>query len=44
MMDVFKQELLSTKRQLKDQQATNQFIKKEKLKLEHERNMLQIQH
>ena len=42
-IDILKQELLSTKRQLKDAQSSNQFLKKEKLKIEHDKNMLEIQ-
>ena len=43
IVDILKQELLSCKRQLKDQQSSNQFLKKEKFKVEHEKNLLQIQ-
>lgn len=43
LVDILKQELLSCKRQLKDQQASNQFLKKEKYKVEHEKNLMQIQ-
>ena len=42
MVEILKQELLSCKRQLKDQQSSNQFLKKEKLKVEHQKNMLEI--
>jgi hypothetical protein len=40
IVDILKQELLSCKRQLKDQQSSNQFLKKEKFKVEHEKNLL----
>lgn len=40
LVEILKQELLSCKRQLKDQQASNQFLKKEKFKLEHEHNLM----
>lgn len=43
VLDTLKAELLSCKRQLKDQQSSNQFLKKEKLKAEHEKNMGEIQ-
>ena len=43
IVDIMKQELLSTKRQLKDAQSSNQFIKKEKLRVEHEKNLLEIE-
>lgn len=43
IVEILKQELISTKRQLKDQQASNQFLKKEKFKVEHEKNLIQIQ-
>jgi len=42
IVEILKQELLSCKRQLKDQQSSNQFLKKEKFKVEHEKNLLQI--
>jgi hypothetical protein len=40
IVDILKQELLSCKRQLKDQQSSNQFLKIEKFKVEHEKNLL----
>jgi len=40
IVEILKQELLSCKRQLKDQQSSNQFLKKEKFKAEHEKNLL----
>ena len=43
IVEILKQELLSAKRQISDQQSSNQFLKKENLKVEHEKNMLQIQ-
>lgn len=43
LVEILKQELLSCKRQLKDQQSSNAFIKKEKFKLEHEQNLMEIQ-
>jgi hypothetical protein len=44
IIEILKQELLSTKRQIRDQQSSNQFLKKENYRLEHEKNLVQIQH
>ena len=40
MVEILRQELMSCKRQLKDQQASNSFLKKEKFKSEHEKNLM----
>ena len=42
-ISILKNELLMTKKQLNDARSTHVFLKKEKLKAEHERNMADIQ-
>lgn len=39
---MLRQELLLTKKQVQDMRSTNLFLKKEKLKAEHERNLIEI--
>ena len=40
--EILKSELMMTKRQLNDARSTHVFLKKEKLKAEHERNLAYI--
>jgi hypothetical protein len=40
---LMKHELYQTKRQLADAQNSYQFVKREKLRVEHEKNLLEIQ-